>query len=194
VPKEEPPRPKPQPISLPEVFRRVSRRLTRRFTRRRIRSTIRGAFFYRPQIQVFGTASNEVFGWESPTAGETSRAGLREMRTIGNPPSLPKSNDNMQTDEADDRVPGDVPDVSPELRSEIAALLAFFAARIGAARRSLSRGTADAIVMAIVNEQTVALRALMERWQAAIQKQRAERPKRPIRNAQQQKGNDSKLS
>ena len=193
MPKEEPPRPKPQPISLPEVFRRVSRRLTRRLTRRRIRSTIRGAFFYRPQIQVFGTASNEVFGWESPTAGETSRVGLREMRTIGNPPSLPKSNDNVQTDEADDRAPGDVPDVSPELRSEIAALLAFFAARIGAARRSLSREAADAIVMAIVNEQAVALRALMERWQAAIQKQRAERPKRPIVNTSRKDG-EPKLS
>lgn len=192
MPKEEPPRTKPQPVSLQEVFQRVGRRLTRRLVRRRIRTTIRGASFYRPQTQGFGTASNEVLGWELQTAADKSRATLREMRTIENPSSLPKANDNVQTGEAVSGTSGDLPDLSPELRSEIAALLSFFAARIGAARRSLSREAADAIVMAIVNEQAVALRALMERWQAEIQKQRAERSKRPTGTAQR-KNDDPKL-
>ena len=191
MPKEEPPRTKPQPVSLQEVFQRVGRRLTRRLVRRRIRTSIRGAFFYRPQIQTFGTASNEVLGWELQAAADKSRAASRETRTIENASSLPKANDNVQTDEADSGMSGDLPDLSPELRSEIAALLAFFAARIGAARRSLSREAADAIVMAIVNEQMVALRALTDRWQAEVQKQRAERPRGPMGSAQR-KANDTK--
>jgi|HubBroStandDraft_6_1064221.scaffolds.fasta_scaffold211841_2 hypothetical protein len=76
------------------------------------------------------------------------------------------------------------PNASLEFRSEMAALLAFYAARIGAARRSLNRTTADLIILAILSEQTVALRALTDRWHAATQKQRDERSERPTRNLQ----------
>jgi hypothetical protein len=63
-------------------------------------------------------------------------------------------------------------------------LLAFYAARIAAARRGgLPASDISAAVQAIVNEQTVALRALTDRWRAATQKQRNERPQRPKGNA-----------
>jgi hypothetical protein len=83
---------------------------------------------------------------------------------------------------------GDVPDASPEFRSEFAALLAYYAARIAAARRSLPAKEVFAAVQAIMNEQTVALRALAER-QAAAQKQRAEKPQRPTGNLQRKDDN-----
>lgn len=73
--------------------------------------------------------------------------------------------------------------MSAEFRSEFAALLAFYAARIEAARRSLTGSVAAAVVQAILNEQTVALRALAERH-AATQKQRDEKPERPAGAAQ----------
>jgi hypothetical protein len=73
--------------------------------------------------------------------------------------------------------------VSAEFRSEFAALLAYYAARIAAARRGLPASEVAAAVQAIVNEQTVALRALAER-QAAAQRQRPEKPERPTQNLQ----------
>jgi hypothetical protein len=73
--------------------------------------------------------------------------------------------------------------VSAEFRSEFAALLAFYAARIAAARLSLLPSVAAAIVQALMNEQAVALRALTERRHAASQKQRDEKPERPTGNA-----------
>ena len=76
-----------------------------------------------------------------------------------------------------------MPDASAEYRSEFAGLLAYYAARIAAARRGLPASEVFAAVQAIVNEQTVALRALAER-QAAAQKQRAETPQRPTGNVQ----------
>lgn len=76
------------------------------------------------------------------------------------------------------------PDISGEFQSEMAALRAFYAARVGAARRSLSAGDVAAVVQALMNEQTVALRGLAERWRAATQRQQAEKPQRPTGNVQ----------
>jgi hypothetical protein len=39
-------------------------------------------------------------------------------------------------------------------------------------------------VQALLNEQTVALRALTDRWHAASQKHRDEKPERPTQNTQ----------
>jgi len=72
-----------------------------------------------------------------------------------------------------------MPDASAEFRSEFAALQAYYAARIAAARRSFTGSVAAAIVQALLNEQAVALRALSDRWRAATQKQRDENPERP---------------
>ena|GEM_PF-3259808 len=85
-----------------------------------------------------------------------------------------------------------MPDASPEFRSEFAALLAYYAAKIAAARRSLPASEVFAAVQAIMNEQTVALRALAER-QTAAQKQRAETPQRPT-GAMQRKDDNPKPS
>jgi hypothetical protein len=79
---------------------------------------------------------------------------------------------------------GHAPDVSAEFRSEFAAMLAFYAARIAAARSSLAPSVAAAIVQALLNEQAIALRSLSERRHAATQKQRDEKPARPIGLAQ----------
>jgi hypothetical protein len=185
VPKAEPPRTKPELISLPDSFRRTGRRLTRRLVRRRIRAQIGGAVFYYPQkFQASGRAANEAFRLETPSARDAASPDRYITGSAEHSPSLPQENDHARSSGAEDRTPGDVPDVSAEFRSEFAALLAFYAARIGAARRSLSRSVADAIVMAIVNEQAVALRALTDRWHAASQKQRDEKPERPTGNVQ----------
>jgi hypothetical protein len=83
---------------------------------------------------------------------------------------------------------GDVPDASAEFRSEFAGLLAYYAARIAVARRGLPAKEVFAAVQAIMNEQTVALRALAER-QSAAQRQRAETPQRPTGNVQRKDDN-----
>jgi hypothetical protein len=85
-----------------------------------------------------------------------------------------------------------LPDVSGAFKGEMASLLAYYAAKIGAARRSLSAGDVAAVVQALMNEQTVAVRSLMERWQAATQRQRDEKPQRPTGNIQQR--NDDGIS
>jgi hypothetical protein len=72
-------------------------------------------------------------------------------------------------------------------------LLAFYASRIAAARRSLSPSVAAAIVQTLLNEQTAALRALTDRERAASQKQRDEKRQRAKGNGQQ-KDDDPKPS
>jgi hypothetical protein len=108
----------------------------------------------------------------------------QEIRAADNSPSLPplgnksRAEGQLTSSISDAGGAGDLPDASPEFRSEFAALLAYYAARIAAARRGLPANEVFAAVQAIVNEQTVALRALAER-QAAAQKQRTEKPERP---------------
>jgi hypothetical protein len=71
------------------------------------------------------------------------------------------------------------PDVSPYFRSEMAAIRAYYAARVAAARGSLPAGDIAAAVKALLNEEMVALRALAERWRVATERQRQEKPQRP---------------
>jgi hypothetical protein len=121
-----------------------------------------------------------------------------ETRTADNSPSLPPfgskgpAEGQLTSSISNAGKAGDVPDASPEFRSEFSALLAYYAARIAAARRSLPANEVFAAVQAIKNEQTVALRALAEQ-QAAAQKQRAEKPERPTGNVQR-KDDNPKLS
>ena len=68
---------------------------------------------------------------------------------------------------------------SPEFLAEMGGLMAYYAARIAAARQSLPKSAVAAVVQSIMNEQTAALRALTERWQAASEKQRMEKAERP---------------
>ena len=57
--------------------------------------------------------------------------------------------------------------------------MAYYAARIAAARLCLPKSVVAGIVQSIMNEQTAAMRALTERWQAASEKQRADKAERP---------------
>jgi hypothetical protein len=70
------------------------------------------------------------------------------------------------------------PDVSAEFQSEMAAIRANYAARIAAARRSLRPGDIAVAIRALLNEETAALRAVTERWQAATRRQQQEKPQR----------------
>ena len=79
-------------------------------------------------------------------------------------------------------------DASPEFRAEMGGLMAYYAARIAAARLCLPPSAVGAIVQAIMNEQTAAMRALTERWHAASEKQRAERAERPKASAPRSDG------
>ena len=72
-----------------------------------------------------------------------------------------------------------LPDVSGEFGSELAALLAYYGGRVAAARLGLAPAAA---IKAIVAEQTIATRALMDRWQAASRKQHDEKSARPMRS------------
>jgi hypothetical protein len=122
----------------------------------------------------------------------------QEIRAAGSSPSLPPlaskapAEGQLTSSISDTGKAGDVPDASPEFRSEFAGLLAYYAARIAAARRSLPASRVFAVVQAIMNEQTIALRALAER-QAAAQRQQAEKPQRPMQSVRR-KDDDPKLS
>lgn len=178
MPKAGTPRKKASYPNLADSFRRAQRHLTWRRPRRRIRTkmvggrlrlafTAAGKRLIRSRVKVVRVVEN------IPSRLSSSAAQGGSDRTVATTTSAPGD-------------AGDAADASVEFRSEMAALLAFYAARISAARRSLSRGTADAIVLAILNEQAVALRALTDRWQAASIKQRDERAERPTGNGPRQ--------
>lgn len=76
------------------------------------------------------------------------------------------------------------PDVSADFRSEMAAIRAHYGAMIAAARRRAPGSDLAAAIRALLNEETIALRAVAERWQAATQKQRDEKPHRPTETFQ----------
>ncbi len=76
------------------------------------------------------------------------------------------------------------PDVSAEFQSEMAAIRGYYAARIAAARRGLPAGDITVAIRALLNEETVALRAMTDRWRAATERQKQEKPQRPTGNIQ----------
>jgi hypothetical protein len=72
--------------------------------------------------------------------------------------------------------------LSSGLASELGAAKGYYAARIAAARQSLSPAALVAAIRAIQTEQTLAIRAIIERWQVYFQngKQKpAQDPGRP---------------
>ena len=72
-----------------------------------------------------------------------------------------------------------LPDISGAFRGELAALLAFYAGRIAAAQLSGRATDVSAIVQIIVNEQNVAVRELMDRWQSATKRHQQENSSTP---------------
>jgi hypothetical protein len=64
------------------------------------------------------------------------------------------------------------------LASELGAAKSYYAARIAAARQSLSPAALVAAIRAIQTEQTLAIRAIIERWQVYFLNSR----QKPARN------------
>jgi hypothetical protein len=56
-----------------------------------------------------------------------------------------------------------------EFASELGAVSAYFKARIAAARQSLSPGAVAAAVRALRSEKSIAMRAVIDRWQVHFQ-------------------------
>lgn len=106
--------------------------------------------------------------------GKSGQNGVQSAITgIGNP-------DNISPNGA----ASEPPDVSPEFQSEMASIRGYYAARIAAARRRLPAGELAVAIRALLNEETVALSALTDRWRAATERQQQEKPQRPTGNAQ----------
>ena len=214
--KAAPPREKPGSISPAVRFRHAKRGVTQRRGNRRTQTkTKKGGGDVRTQWAAMGVTITGLpvsKGFHVQPA-PNMRGGLdpapQDVRKVHDPSSPSQAGqDSVRPDHTEGRNPGIIagtsddvsaaPDVSAEFRSEMAALRAFYAARIGAARRgaerrSLSASEVAAIVRALVNEQTIAMRALAERWSAATQKQRQEKPQRPI-GKEQRKDEDRKPS
>ncbi len=84
---------------------------------------------------------------------------------------------------------GSLPDVSSEFRGELGGIQVYYAARIAAAKLTYPSHIVAGIVQALMNEQAAATRALMERWQAASEKQQTEKPERPKQVPPSKNGN-----
>ena len=177
VPKAAPPQTKTGSSSSADVFRRASRRITRRIIRKRIRKKIRGTGVNKTQrLIAFKKEAGRMLRQEMKAARDVAGSDRYELRSVESSAPSQSGNDVARSAGAEDRsVNEGVADVSAELRSEMAALFAFYATRIGAVRRSLNRTTADVIIMTILGEQAVAVRALTDRWHAAAERQRTER-------------------
>ncbi len=69
---------------------------------------------------------------------------------------------------------------SSNLASELGAAKGYYAARIGAARRTLSPAEIAAAIRAIKNEQKLAVRAIINRWLAYFENRKQKSaPERP---------------
>lgn len=189
VPKPRTPRTKAGLPNSPDIFKRAARRLTQRIGRKPVRAEIKGRSFNRVHgLQAFAAAAKQILGHELQAARDASSVDRSGASAIGTSSSPAQARDHAGSAGTEDKGSGGVPDVSAELRSEMASLLAFYAARIGAVRRSLSPAVANALILVIVNEQAAALRALADRWHAASQK-----PERPTGRGQRT-GDDLKPS
>jgi hypothetical protein len=194
VPKPEPPHTKPGFRSSASSFRRTGRSVTQWRGARRIRTTTKKGGDARSQ---WFAVRATIIGLPIPGGSQSLRgaSGFDSARQEGRkpddqPPSphdgiagrygvLSALSDAGNPSPAADGGSDSPPDISGEFQSEMAALRAYYAARIGAAQRSLSAGDVSAIVQALLNEQTVALRSLAERWRAATERQKQEKPQRP---------------
>jgi len=105
---------------------------------------------------------------EAPSAGtaiETNRTGQGSAVTI--------------TSGTIDIEKTKLPDGSDVLRGELASLIAYYAERIAAAQLCCPPPMAKGLVQRLVDERTVAVRNLMERWSAEHHAEKPERPGRP---------------
>ena len=190
VPKPKPPHTK-RGFSPAKRFRRTGRSLTQWRGRRRILTTTKtgsgdvraewlavraatglanpGSFRGQSLLDARGGLEsdrqneNKVDPSSPPNDGASGQNGARSG--VGNSGNLPAANGD----------PSEPPDVSVEFQSEMAAIRTYYAARIAAARRRLPAGDLAVAIRALLNEETVALRALADRWRAATQRQQQEK-------------------
>lgn len=195
MPKAGPPRTKPGFIRPAAHFGPAARSLTRRRTTgRRNYAKRRGGNVRIRVAPLFRPAA-------TATLGSTVLQGSQSLLSSEQPASV-KPDSSHITDAANgrERVPsggtgdggdaapssagdtGSLPDVSSEFRGELGGIQVYYAARIAAAKLTYPPHIVAGIVQALMNEQAAATRALMERWQAASEKQQTERPVRPTQN------------
>jgi hypothetical protein len=187
VPKPKPPHTKPG-FSPARRFRRTGRSLTKWRSRRRIQTTTKtGSGDVRAlwlEVRVVTGLPNSR-GQSSPdTRGDVDS----ERKIDPSPPSseglgghngVRSDADNSGNLPATSEGQSEPPDVSLEFQSEMAAIRAHYAAKIAAARRNVRPGDLAVAIRALLNEETAALRAVTERWQAATRRQQQEKPQRP---------------
>ena len=102
-----------------------------------------------------------------PNDGTSGQSGVRS--DAGNSGNLPATHGGAS----------EPPDVSAEFQSEMAAIRSYYAARIAAARRRLPASDLAVAIRALLNEETVALRAVTDRWRTATERNKQEKPERP---------------
>ena len=195
MPKAEPPRTKPGFIRPAAHFGPAARSLTRRRTTgRRIYAKRRGGNVRIRIAPVFRPAATAMLG-------STALRGSQSLLSAEQPASVkPESSHKTDTANGREGIPssgtgdggdaapsssgdaGSSPDVSSEFRGELGGIQVYYAARIAAAKLTYPSHIVAGIVQALMNEQAAATRALMERWQAASEKQRLEGPVRPTQN------------
>ena len=196
VPKPKQPHTK-RGISPARRFRRTGRSLTRWRGRRRIQTTTKTgsgdvrALWLEVRVVTGLPNSGSNRGQSSPGLSEPDR----QQEHKADPSSLPNDGTsglsgvrsdagNSGNHPATNGAPSEPPDVSPAFKSEMAAIRGYYAARIAAARRNLRAGDLAVAIRALLNEETVALRAVTERWKAATERQEQEKPQRPTGNVQ----------
>jgi hypothetical protein len=189
VPKPKQPHTK-RGISPARRFRRTGRSLTKWRGRRKIQTTTKTGsgdvrvLWLEVRVVTGLPNSGSIRGQTLPDLSEPDRQEGRKVdpsappndatsghlrSDAGNSGNLPATNGGAS----------EPPDVSPEFKSEMAAIRSQYAARIAAARRNVRPGDLAVAIRALLNEETVALRAVTERWKAATERQKQEKPQRP---------------
>jgi len=188
VPKTEPPRSKQGSSHPADTFNRAKRIFTRKgVPRRRVRVTTKKSSSVSKPL--FVAAGKRMLRASLQNMQATPNVGQQQVQIVEN---LPSPSQPSVTGQESSRAPGgdqstdnnlgdagSMADASPEFRAEMGGLMAYYAARIAAARQGLPANAVTGIVQALMNEQTVAMRSLMERWQTATEKQRTDKPERP---------------
>jgi hypothetical protein len=132
---------------------------------------------------------------------DSEKPETRNVDPASSPPDSTKRQNGVSSDGAGAGNPdvpanggaNEPPDVSPEFQSEMAAVRAHYGAKIAAARRSLRPGDLAVAIRALLDEETVALRAVADRWRAATERQKQGTPQRPTGKLQQRKDNPPTL-
>jgi hypothetical protein len=177
-------------------FRHTGRSLTRwRGTKRIQATTKKGGDDVRVEWSRIAKGFGSPGGFGGQSLPEMRNPDRQEGRKVDPSPPLNERTGGQNgmpsasTGEGNPDVPtnggaSEPPDVSPEFRSEMAAVRTHYGAKIAAARRRLPASDLAVAIRAILDEETIALRAVTERWRAATERQKWEMPQRPTGTVQ----------